>query len=110
MAMLPSGDIVLSIYESGSHDSSPDWLELLSHLLELMHASALIVARGSERGGSGSQRIQQLAKLRNLALKPLWDAEGESSGQMLATALTWVGQARLCKMTGSGSWQSCQPA
>ena len=80
MAMLPSGDIVLSVYESGSHDSSPEWLELLGHLLELMHASALIVVRGSERGASGSQRIPQLAKLRNLALKPLWDAKGESLG------------------------------
>lgn len=81
MAMLPSGDIVLSIYESGSHDSSPEWLELLGHLLELMHASALIVMRGSERGASGSQRIPQLAKLRNLALTPLWDAKGELLGQ-----------------------------
>ena len=72
---------MLSIYESGSRDSSPEWLELLGHLLELMHASTLIVVRGSEQGTSGSQRIAQLAKLRNLALKPLWDAKGESLGQ-----------------------------
>ena len=102
LAMLPSGDIVLSIYESGSSDSSPEWLELLRHLLELMHASTHIVVHGSERGDSGAQRIPQLAKLRNLALAPLWNSTGEQSdrGSLAAHYLVRASRRLVAHSTG----------
>ena len=65
--------IRISIYESGSTDSTPRWLQFLQKLLEVMGVQSRIVVQGSLVWSKDVDRIVLLAQLRNAAMAPLHD-------------------------------------
>ncbi|BDA43762.1 Alpha-1,3-mannosyltransferase CMT1 [Coccomyxa sp. Obi] len=71
-AVLPPETAFLSIYESGSTDSTGAWLEVLRNLLAAMQIPHRIVIGGSLTRAKDQDRIEFLAQARNRALEPLW--------------------------------------
>ncbi|KAL0019036.1 hypothetical protein WJX77_006792 [Trebouxia sp. C0004] len=64
------GSIFVSVYESGSTDSTGIWLRLLAKLLRLLEVPHHIETGGVTRQDN-EQRIDFLARVRNKALEPL---------------------------------------
>ncbi|GAA5891131.1 hypothetical protein JCM5296_004902 [Sporobolomyces johnsonii] len=65
----------VSIYENGSNDATPKQLYVLAALLKRLGAGFTIVSDAERQAGwKEGGRIEGLAELRNLALKPLYDA------------------------------------
>ncbi|KAL6759705.1 cryptococcal mannosyltransferase 1-domain-containing protein [Haematococcus lacustris] len=65
------GTLLVSIYESGSTDATPQYLAVLEVLLEALGVPHTITAAG-QLSRLGAERIHFLAKVRNTALLPLW--------------------------------------
>ncbi|DBA79927.1 TPA: hypothetical protein ACH3X1_008137 [Trebouxia sp. C0004] len=72
LASLPLGSAFLSVYESGSTDSTGAWLEVLRDLMACIGTPHRIVIGGSLMRGEEQDRIDFLAQARNRALEPLW--------------------------------------
>lgn len=72
LASLPLGSAFLSVYESGSTDSTGAWLEVLRDLMACIGTPHRIVIGGSLMRGEQQDRIDFLAQARNRALEPLW--------------------------------------
>ncbi|KAL0027056.1 hypothetical protein WJX79_002008 [Trebouxia sp. C0005] len=72
LASLPLGTAFLSVYESGSTDSTGAWLEVLRDLMACIGTPHRIVIGGSLMRGEEQDRIDFLAQARNRALEPLW--------------------------------------
>ena len=68
--LLPQASLAVSVYESGSSDTSRQWLTLLHHLLLPLGVSHNITLGGQLSPRQGLQRIQLLAALRNAAIEP----------------------------------------
>jgi len=68
--LLPQGHLAISVYESGSSDTSRVWLSLLHHLLLPLQLQHNITLGGSLSPRQHLQRIQLLAALRNAAIEP----------------------------------------
>lgn len=65
----------VSIFENGSKDDTPAQLVLLAQLLKRIGAGYTIVSDPLRQAGfQAHHRIETLAELRNLALKPLFEA------------------------------------
>eukprot|EP00803_Ostreobium_quekettii_P009670 evm.model.scf_943.3 EVM.evm.TU.scf_943.3 scf_943:37794-39458(+) len=62
----------VSIYESGSTDSTAEWLELLEDVLNELRVHNRIVMNGAEVRQQGQERLDFLSRVRNRALEPLW--------------------------------------
>ncbi|KAF8056110.1 DEGP9 [Scenedesmus sp. PABB004] len=73
--LLPPGHLAVSVYESGSSDTSRLWLTLLHQLLLPLRVRHTITLAGGLSPRSGLQRIALLAALRNAALQP-WLGDG----------------------------------
>ncbi|DBA84575.1 TPA: hypothetical protein ACH3X2_006155 [Trebouxia sp. C0005] len=77
---LPSGSIFVSMYESGSTDSTGSWLRLLAKLLRLLEVPHHIETGGVTRQDN-EQRIDFLARVRNKALEPMhWRENCSNNG------------------------------
>ena len=76
LALLPRGRAFLSVYESGSSDSTREWLLLAKALTSALGAPSRVVAGGKLERRQGQDRIEFLAEARNRALQPLWSEEG----------------------------------
>lgn len=63
--------IRISVYESGSSDSTPEWLLLFQKLLDVLSVKNRIVVHGDLVRSKDVERIQLLAQLRNAAMAPL---------------------------------------
>lgn len=63
--------IFISIYESGSTDSTASWLLLLDKLLAMLGVNKRIVISGLLARSHGEDRIHFLASVRNAVLEPL---------------------------------------
>ncbi|KAJ9527014.1 hypothetical protein QJQ45_025289 [Haematococcus lacustris] len=73
------GTLLVSIYESGSTDATPQYLAVLEVLLEALGVPHTITAAG-QLSRLGAERIHFLAKVRNTALLPLWHSKHHSGG------------------------------
>ncbi|KAG2483213.1 hypothetical protein HYH03_017911 [Edaphochlamys debaryana] len=63
-----SASVAVSVYESGSGDSTPIWLDLLTTLLDVMAVPRVVVARGKLRRADKQHRVEFLAQVRNRLL------------------------------------------
>ncbi|KAK9812593.1 hypothetical protein WJX72_000003 [[Myrmecia] bisecta] len=72
MTVMPQGSTFLSVYESGSTDSTGAWLEVLISLIASLRVPHRIVIGGSLTRAKNQDRIDFLAAARNRALEPLW--------------------------------------
>jgi hypothetical protein len=70
LLLLPPQSLAVSLYESGSSDTSRIWLTLLHQLLLPLSAPHNITVAGRLSGRLGWHRIQLLAALRNAAIEP----------------------------------------
>ncbi|KAG2436462.1 hypothetical protein HXX76_006765 [Chlamydomonas incerta] len=59
--------VAVSIYESGSSDATPVWLEALAALLDVLGVPNAVVTRGALRRAPRQHRIEFLASVRNQA-------------------------------------------
>lgn len=74
----------VSIYENGSKDDTPAQLYLLAQLLDRIGTGHTIISDPLRVSGAPPQkRIPNLAELRNLALKPLYDAPAGTYDRVL---------------------------
>lgn len=64
----------VSIYENGSQDATPAQLYLFARLLDRLGVGHTIVSSTMPKNRVDGKRIEGLAELRNLALRPLYDA------------------------------------
>lgn len=76
----------VSIYESGSTDRTPAYLELLAGVLVRCGVPHRILTGSQFRLEPGASRIEFMATIRNLALEPLWgdSAALKSSSRFLS--------------------------
>ena len=63
--------LFVSIYESSSHDRTPQWLLVLKELLDLLRCPNSVVIFGAVRPKEGEYSTAFYARLRNAALQPL---------------------------------------
>eukprot|EP00898_Chlorokybus_atmophyticus_P008588 jgi/Chlat1/8730/Chrsp9S00892 len=75
LLMMDPSKVFISIYESGSTDSTPMVLGIFHNLLSMMQVKHRIVGSKEDVRTGGTQRIEFLAGMRNNALQPLL-AEG----------------------------------
>lgn len=66
-AALDPTQLYVSLYESGSGDATPCWLDTLKRLLEAMEVPHRIVAKGEVTRRKGQDRIEFLASVRCVA-------------------------------------------
>ncbi|GIM12590.1 hypothetical protein Vretimale_15953, partial [Volvox reticuliferus] len=66
--LLGPRNIFVSIYESGSEDSTPDWLQLLGGLMRAMSVRFSITAGGNLTRTPGQDRIAFLSSVRQAAI------------------------------------------
>ncbi|KAM0786593.1 hypothetical protein ACM66B_002047 [Microbotryomycetes sp. NB124-2] len=64
----------VSIWENGSHDSTPAQLWLLARILDAIGTGYTIVSDSKKAGWKENQRISGLSEVRNAALEPLYSA------------------------------------
>jgi alpha-1,3-mannosyltransferase len=69
---LPGDSVFVSAYESNSNDGTHGWLEVLQLALNVAGIPSRLVARGMLVRLRGSDRIEHLARVRNMALAPLY--------------------------------------
>eukprot|EP00854_Cymbomonas_tetramitiformis_P010867 gene10867-12863_t len=77
VATIPPEKIFISIYESGSADATPAFVQLLKGMLKMMKISHEITSNSSHTKVSNQHRIDFLSTLRNAALEPLFRHNGE---------------------------------
>lgn len=70
----------VSIYESGSTDSTASWLLLLDKWLSLLGVNRRVVVGGPLQRAHGQDRIQFLASVRNAVLEPLLPSSAPGDG------------------------------
>ena len=63
--------LFVSIYESSSHDRTPQWLLVLKELLDLLRCPNRVVIFGAVRPKEDEHSTEFYARLRNAALEPL---------------------------------------
>jgi len=66
-------NVFISIYESGSSDATPSIIEKLGAQLKEHNIPGMLVWNGAVRKSDG-HHIKNMARLRNAALKPMFDA------------------------------------
>jgi hypothetical protein len=94
---LPQGAVFVSAYESNSDDGAHGWVDVLQLALNVIGTPSRLVTRGMLVRLEGSNRIQHLARVRNMALAPLYqhyaaardngpssNSSSSSSGQRLS--------------------------
>jgi hypothetical protein len=69
---LPQGAVFVSAYESNSDDGAHGWVDVLQLALNVIGTPSRLVTRGMLVRLEGSNRIQHLARVRNMALAPLY--------------------------------------
>lgn len=69
---LPLGSVFVSAYESNSDDGAHGWVDVLQLALNVIGTPSRLVTRGMLVRLEGSNRIQHLARVRNMALAPLY--------------------------------------
>jgi len=70
----PRYNLFISIYESGSRDSTARWLIVLKRILELVHVPHKIIVNGSFRQLRTESRSEFLSRIRSIVLQPLRNA------------------------------------
>ena len=102
----PHGDAgaFLSIYESGSTDATPAWLDVTEALLRWAGLPGRVVRRGEDTRRPTDARITFLARMRNHALAPLLDAapsrDAPSALARRASKVLFVNDVFLCAEHG----------
>eukprot|EP00210_Caulerpa_lentillifera_P008017 g7654.t1 len=71
---MPHRSLFVSIYESGSRDSTARWLVVLRRVLELVSVPHKIIINGSILKRNSESRTEFIAKLRSIAMQPLRNA------------------------------------
>jgi len=69
---LPVGSVFVSAYESNSDDGAHGWVDVLQLALNVIGTPSRLITRGMLVRLEGSNRIQHLARVRNMALAPLY--------------------------------------
>jgi hypothetical protein len=69
---LPQDAVFVSAYESNSDDGAHGWVDVLQLALNVIGTPSRLVTRGMLVRLEGSNRIQHLARVRNMALTPLY--------------------------------------
>ena len=69
---LPHGTAFVSAYESNSDDGAHGWVDVLQLALNVIGTPSRLVTRGMLVRLEGSNRIQHLARVRNMAMAPLY--------------------------------------
>lgn len=64
IAILGPSRVYVSVYESGSTDSTTEWLALLTALLDCLGVRSRVVVGGTETRAEGQERIDFLARVR----------------------------------------------
>jgi hypothetical protein len=96
---LPPRTVFVSAYESNSDDGAHGWVDVLQLALNVIGTPSRLVTRGMLVRLEGSNRIQHLARVRNMALAPLYqhyaaardkgpsssNSSSSSSGRQLST-------------------------
>lgn len=73
-ALHPSQQVFISIMENHSNDSSPALLQQLQQALHALQVPAMVVSSSPMRRQQGEPRISYLARVRNAALEPAYNA------------------------------------
>ncbi len=78
-SVFPDSDshIFVSIYESNSQDATGRWLRVLQEELKEMGVPSAVVAGGAKRRVGEEDRIQFLSRMRNEAMRPLYEMQEE---------------------------------
>ncbi|KAI0034270.1 cryptococcal mannosyltransferase 1-domain-containing protein [Vararia minispora EC-137] len=90
--------VYVSIYENGSGDRTPQMLNLLSELLEVLGTPHRVIADGSwkQSDKESGNRINFLAAVRNTAMQPLYSGEaGEALGGVFDEVI-WINDVFHC--------------
>jgi hypothetical protein len=69
---LPQDAAFVSAYESNSEDGAFGWVDVLQLALNVIGTPSRLVTRGMLVSLKGTQRIEHLARVRNMALSPLY--------------------------------------
>jgi hypothetical protein len=69
---LPQDAAFMSAYESNSEDGAFGWIDVLQLALNVIGTPSRLVTRGMLVSLKGTQRIEHLARVRNMALSPLY--------------------------------------
>ncbi|CAK0732610.1 hypothetical protein CVIRNUC_000155 [Coccomyxa viridis] len=94
VSLLPKNQAYVSIYESGSHDNTGRWLQLLDDMLDLLDIRHDIVTGGMTR--QGEERVAFLSKLRNAAISPMQQGENGSLPEWPADRLLYINDVYFC--------------
>ena len=87
---------VLSIVEGQSDDATPEILSILQHNLESLGIITFFSSSAINPVSEGSDRIAQLAALRNLALAPLIQNAHTYPLETIETTIVFVNDVALC--------------
>ncbi|GLC37157.1 hypothetical protein PLESTB_000986200 [Pleodorina starrii] len=79
--LLGPANILVSIYESGSVDATPEWLQLLGALLRAMSVRFIITAGGNLTRSPGQDRIAFLSSVRQAAISQVQAACGGTAAE-----------------------------
>lgn len=101
-AASPRDAFYVSVYESGSKDTTPQWLELLALLLRALDVPHTLVAGGQLLRGEQDDRIGFLAGVRNAALAPLWGLQHAAAPAPSPARLHTRWAAALRRRVGGG--------
>ncbi|GMH35746.1 hypothetical protein BSKO_03614 [Bryopsis sp. KO-2023] len=93
ISRFPEGRVAVSIYESGSLDSTPQWLALFRELLDFFEIRNRVIMGGMVRKPE-EERIEFLAKVRNEALQPL--VEWKASSDWIASKVIFLNDIFFC--------------
>lgn len=93
VARMREGQLHISIYESGSTDSTVQWLQLLDSVLGALGVPRTIVHSGNITWPAGGDRIEFLAKVRNAALAPFLEP---SSNMTASDHIVFINDVYFC--------------
>jgi chemotaxis protein histidine kinase CheA len=93
LLQLPQDHVFVSAYESNSDDGAHGWIDVLQLALNVIGTPSRLVTRGMLVRLEGTYRIEFLARVRNMALAPLYQryaTERSKQGANTTTATTNV--------------------
>jgi alpha-1,3-mannosyltransferase len=88
LLQLPQNAAFVSAYESNSDDGAHGWIDVLQLALNVIGTPSRLVTRGMLVRLEGTHRIEFLARVRNMALAPLYQRYAAERSKQAANATT----------------------